>query len=186
MTSPLPIGQLIVICAPSGTGKSTLLARLKAARPQLRWSVSCTTRPIRPGELDGVDYHYISAADFENRIAFGDFIEWAKVHSNLYGTSKTFVDQGRANGDALLFDLDVQGADAMKRIYGADAKVIFIEPPSRGTDPEHVIQERLDNAARELVRRHDFDFLVTNDDVEGAYRHLEGVVDQILGGARVR
>jgi guanylate kinase len=182
--------RLIVICAPSGTGKSTLLERLKKDHPELQWSVSCTTRPIRSGERDGVDYHYITRSDFEKRISQNDFIEWALVHSNYYGTSKSFVDQGIAGGSALLFDLDVQGADAMKRIYGDGAKVIFIRPPSidelekrlrgRATDALHVIEERLKNARVELTRAQDYDFLVTNDEVERAYGELASIVGNLL------
>lgn len=196
MKSTSSQGKLIVVCAPSGTGKSTLLERLKKERPQLSWSVSCTTRPMRVGEREGVDYHYISVEEFEARIAKNDFIEWAKVHSNYYGTSKSFVDQGKEYGQALLFDLDVQGSDSMKKIYGDGAKVIFIEPPSheelerrlrgRATDPAHVIEERLKNAREELKRREHFDFLVTNDDMERAYRDLCRIVDSILGEQDVR
>src|SRR5665648_556003 len=137
-------GKMIVICAPSGTGKSTLLSRLKVDIPDLVWSVSCTTRPIRPGEVHGRDYYFIKSVNFEKQIADNEFIEWAKVHSNYYGTSRTFVDEGLRQGKKMLFDLDVQGADAMKNIYGFNAQVIFIEPPSveelekrlrvRGTD----------------------------------------------------
>lgn len=187
--------KLIVVCAPSGTGKTTLLARLKQERPQLNWSVSCTTRPIRTGEANGVDYHYIEKADFEKRIGEGEFIEHALVHSNYYGTSKKFVDQGIAGGKALLFDLDVQGSDSMKKIYGEQAQVIFIQPPSleelerrlkgRATDADHVIEERLKNARKEISRAQDFDHLVTNDDVERAYRDLLGIIDSLLGAKGV-
>jgi guanylate kinase len=185
-----PNGRLIVICAPSGTGKSTLLERLKREHPRLHWSVSCTTRPMRSGEKNGVDYHYIDKADFEARIAQDDFIEWARVHSNYYGTSKSFVNEGLKSGNALLFDLDVQGADSIKRIYGADAKVIFIRPPSiealearlrgRATDSNEVIEERLRNAREEIKRAQDYDFLVTNDEVERAYSELNTIVTRIL------
>jgi guanylate kinase len=187
-----PKGRLIVICAPSGTGKSTLLERLKKEHPELHWSVSCTTRPMRPGERDGVDYHYITPQDFEARIARNDFIEWAKVHSNYYGTSLGFVNEGTQEGKALLFDLDVQGADAMKKIFGARAHVIFIRPPSiddlekrlrgRATDPAHVIEERLKNARVELTRAHDYDSLITNDEVERAYKELASIVAGQLKG----
>lgn len=182
--------KMVVICAPSGTGKSTLLEKLKAEFPRLHWSVSCTTRPMRTGERDGVDYHYISKEKFESLIAENDFIEWAKVHSNYYGTSKRFVDQGLSTGVEMLFDLDVQGADAMKRIYGEQAQVIFIKPPSldaleqrlkgRATDTEAVIQERLNNARSEILRAEDYDHLVINDDVEKAYMDLKNIVSSLL------
>ncbi len=184
-------GKMIVICAPSGTGKSTLLGRLKADVPDLAWSVSCTTRPMRSGEVHGKDYYFIKPESFERQIAEDEFIEWAKVHSNYYGTSKRFVTEGIAAGKKMLFDLDVQGADAMKRIYRSDAQVIFIEPPSvaelenrlrgRGTDSEAVIHERILNARKELLRKDDFDHIIMNDDVELAYQKLKALVQRILG-----
>jgi guanylate kinase len=185
------IGKMIVICAPSGTGKSTLLSKLKSDFPDLEWSVSCTTRSMRPGEVNGKDYHFLSIDEFQKQIDSQSFIEWAKVHSNFYGTSKIFVDRGLNLGIKMLFDLDVQGADAMKRFYGDLAKVIFIEPPSveelekrlkaRGTDKEEVILERVNNAKKELLRKNDYDFLVMNDDVERAYLNLKKIVTEILG-----
>ena len=181
---------MIVICAPSGTGKSTLLNRLKQDHPELEWSVSCTTRPKRNGETDGIDYHFIEKNDFEKQIDEGMFIEWAKVHSNYYGTSKRFVDEGLKLGKCMLFDLDVQGADAMKKLYGHTAQIIFIEPPSveelekrlrlRGTDADHVITERVTNARKEILRKHDYDHIVLNDDVNAAYLRLENIVKRIL------
>ncbi len=181
---------MIVICAPSGTGKSTLLNRLKQDHPDLEWSVSCTTRPKRSGETDGIDYHFIDKVDFEKQIAEDMFIEWARVHSNYYGTSKKFVDQGLALGKDMLFDLDVQGADAMKKIYGDRAQIIFIEPPSveelekrlrlRGTDTEQVILERVANARKEILRKHDYDHIVLNDNVDEAYGRLRKIVKGIL------
>ena len=183
-------GKLVVIVAPSGTGKSTLIKDLFKEIPDLEWSVSCTTRPMRPGEKDGVDYHFLSEEEFVQRRDHGEFIEWAQVHSNYYGTLKKFVDQGLDQGKKLLFDLDVQGCDEMKEIYGSEAKVIFIEPPSyeelekrlrsRGTEAAQVIEERLRNAKGELARRHDFDFLVTNDELTKASSQLVAVVKQIL------
>ena len=183
-------GRMIVICAPSGTGKSTLLSRLQSDHPELEWSVSCTTRPMRAGEVHGKDYYFIPAEDFEQQISQGKFIEWAKVHSNYYGTSLTFVDQGLAAGKKMLFDLDVQGSDAMKKMYGDKAQVIFIEPPSleelekrlrsRGTESDKVIQERVANARHELLRKEHFDHLVLNDDVKSAYIRLKNVVERIL------
>lgn len=183
-------GKMIVICAPSGTGKSTLLNRLKADIPDLVWSVSCTTRPIRAGETHGKDYYFIKVETFEKQIADDEFIEWAKVHSNYYGTSKRFVNEGLNQGWKMLFDLDVQGADAMKNIYGDAAQVIFIEPPSieelekrlltRGTDSPEVIAERIRNARRELEQKEKYDHLILNDDIDRAYQQLKAVVERIL------
>lgn len=183
-------GKMIVICAPSGTGKSTLLNRLKADIPDLKWSVSCTTRPMRTGEVHGKDYYFIKPESFEKQIQSDEFIEWAKVHSNYYGTSKRFVTEGLLNNWKMLFDLDVQGADAMKKIYGDQAQVIFIEPPSieelekrlvaRGTDAMEVIRERINNAQKELLHKEKYDHLVLNDDVNAAYEKLKAVVQRIL------
>ncbi len=182
--------KMIVICAPSGAGKSTLLTRLKKDHPELVWSVSCTTRPIRKGEDHGKDYFFIKKESFEKQIADQEFVEWAQVHSNYYGTSKRFVNEGIEKNWKMLFDLDVQGVDSMKKIYGEGAVVIFIEPPSieelekrlrsRGTDIEEVILERVKNARRELLRKNDFDHVVLNDDVERAYKELKALVERIL------
>lgn len=183
-------GHLIVIVAPSGTGKSTLINRLKEAIPELKWSVSCTTRSQRPGEADGQNYYFLSKDDFEMRIQNNDFVEYATVHSNYYGTSKTFTDEGLAKGEYLLFDLDVQGCDSMKEIYKDDASVIFIEPPSfdaleqrlrgRGTENDEVIRERLQNAKKELLKKNDYDYLVMNDELDRAFNELKNIVVQLL------
>lgn len=183
-------GKMIVICAPSGTGKSTLLSRLKNDIPNLVWSVSCTTRKIRTGEVHGKDYYFIKKETFESQIANNEFIEWAKVHSNYYGTSQRFVTEGLDKNWKMLFDLDVQGADAMKKLYPTLARVIFIEPPSleelekrlklRGTDTDEVIAERVANARKELLRKNDFDFVIVNDEVNRSYSELKEIVERIL------
>jgi guanylate kinase len=183
-------GKMIVICAPSGTGKSTLLNKLKEEIPELIWSVSCTTRPMRKAEIHGKDYFFLKEESFKRQIENDEFIEWAKVHSNYYGTSKRFVREGLEKDWKMLFDLDVQGADAMKKIYGQEVKVIFIEPPSieelekrlrtRGTDSDSVILERIQNARLELQRKHDFDYIIMNDDMEGAYIKLRALVKGII------
>lgn len=183
-------GKIIVIVAPSGTGKSTLIKRLVQDVSDLTWSVSCTTRPKRAGEVEGKDYFFITEKDFLTKKENNEFVEWAKVHSNYYGTLKSFVDKGLDNGKFLLFDLDVQGCDQIKEIYGDEAQVIFIEPPSReelekrlkgrGTDDAEVIAERLNNSLKELERKDDFDFNVVNDDIERAYNNLKEVILKIM------
>lgn len=182
-------GKLIVIVAPSGTGKSSLIKRLKNDFPEIEESVSCTTRPIRPGEQDGESYNFLSVEEFEKKISLNEFLEYAKVHSNYYGTRKSVVDQGLKEGKILLFDLDVQGCDSMKKAY-PEAKIIFIEPPSievleerlrgRGTERPEVIEERLQNAKNELQRKDDFDFLVMNDDFDKAFERLKEVTSKII------
>lgn len=184
-------GKIIVIVAPSGTGKSTLIERVQKEVKDLKWSVSCTTRPQRRGEVHGEDYFFITEEEFLPKRDNDEFIEWAKVHSNYYGTLKSFVDEGLNRGEYLLFDLDVQGCDAIKAIYGDEAKVIFIEPPSveelerrllaRATDSSEVIAERVHNAQKELKRKNDFDYNVVNDDIDKAYGKLLSVITEILG-----
>lgn len=183
-------GKLIVIVAPSGTGKSSLIEKLHHDVSNLKWSVSCTTRPMRSGEVQGEDYFFIDESEFVKRIENKEFIEWAKVHSNYYGTLKAFVDEGLDRGDNLLFDLDVQGCDAIKEIYGDEAKIIFIEPPSieelerrllsRATDKIEVIKERVNNAREELTRKNDFDYNIVNDDFDTALKKLVATVEEIL------
>lgn len=183
-------GKIVVIVAPSGTGKSTLIEKLQKEYPSLEWSVSYTTRPRRQGEINGRDYFFITEKEFVTRKDNDEFVEWAKVHSNYYGTLKSFIDEGLDLGKNLLFDLDVQGCDSFKEVYGKEANVIFITPPNiealeerlnkRGTDRAEVIAERLNNAKKELKRSDDFDYKVLNDDFDKAYGHLSAVVKEIL------
>ncbi|MBP9674319.1 MAG: guanylate kinase [Bacteriovoracaceae bacterium] len=185
-------GNIIVIVAPSGTGKSTLIAKIRSKFPHLKWSVSCTTRAKRADEEHGKNYYFISQEDFLEKKSAGAFVEWAKVHSNYYGTLKSVVEEELNQGHILLFDLDVQGADSIKKIYHESAIVIFIEPPSvevlkerlmnRKTEAESVILERLTNAEKELLRKHDYDFLIRNDDLNVAYQKLEKIIENMMKG----
>lgn len=183
-------GKLIVVVAPSGSGKSTLIKRLKRDFPNLEESVSTTTRPKRSGERHGEAYFFVDREDFISMRDKGEFLEWAEVHGNFYGTSKRFVEGRLATGKDLLFDLDVQGVDNMKEVFGERAHAIFIAPPSideletrlrgRGTEDEEVIRLRIENAKRELLRQHDYDYRVVNDELENAYRNLKAVINEIL------
>lgn len=184
-------GKIIVIVAPSGAGKSTLIKRLRKEFPQIEESVSCTTRPIREGETQGESYFYLTREEFVERRDRGDFLEWAEVHSNFYGTSKEFVESKLATGVPLLFDLDVQGIDSFKKHFGTEAKGIFIAPPSveelearlrnRGTESEDVIQERVANARKEVQRQDDYDYCVVNDDLDRAFEQLKCIFKEIIG-----
>lgn len=185
-------GKLIVIVAPSGTGKSTMIKRLKEEFPMLLESVSYTTRPMRPGEVHGKSYFFISKEEFQAMKDRNEFLEWATVHQNFYGTSKKFVEDSLNEGKHLLFDLDVQGTDAMKAYFKDRAKAIFIAPPSveelekrlrhRGTETTQVINVRLLNARNELLRKNDYDFLIYNEDIETAYTNLKNITTSILNG----
>lgn len=183
-------GKLIIIVAPSGSGKSTLIKRLKKDFPELKESVSFTTRPQREGEVDGESYFFVDKENFMSKQKSGDFLEWAEVHSNYYGTSKEFVEKRMKDGEDTLFDLDVQGTDSFKSYFGARVQAIFICPPSvnelenrlrnRGTDSTGVIELRLENSKKELLRKDDFDYCIVNDDLDRAYAELKDIVSKIL------
>jgi guanylate kinase len=185
-------GKIIVIVAPSGTGKTTLITKLKAAFPELLESVSYTTRPMRPGEADGSNYFYISREEFLKMREKNAFLEWAEVHTNFYGTSKEFVENQMREGKNLLFDLDVQGADSFRSYFKDQARVIFIAPPSveelenrlrkRATENTGVINIRVNNAKKEILRAKDYDYNVVNDDFERAYKELKEIFAKILSG----
>lgn len=184
------LGKLVVVVAPSGTGKSTLIQILKKDFPQLGWSISFTTRSKRAGEEDGEDYYFVQEELFKTKIENQDFVEWAQVHKNYYGTDKNQIQRKRQMGQHLLFDLDVQGADAMKECFGAEANVIFIAPPSlealetrlrsRGSETPETLQIRLENAQKEMDRKNDFDFFLVNDSVEDCYAKLKDIVGGVL------
>jgi guanylate kinase len=183
-------GKIIIIVAPSGSGKSTLIKKLKADCPEIIESVSFTTREIREGEIDGASYNFISTEKFEKKIKLNDFLEWAKVHGNYYGTSKEFVKKQLKAGKHLLFDLDIQGTDSFKNYFCEEANAIFIEPPSmkelerrlrgRGTDSTGTINLRVNNSKQEILRKNDYDYCIVNDELDRAYGELRQVVKSIL------
>ncbi len=176
---------LLIMAAASGTGKSTLARRLLATEPRLRLSVSHTTRPPRPGETDGVEYHFVDRSTFERLATEGAFAEWAEYAGNLYGTSHAEITRARMDERDLLFDVEVVGAAALKRSY-PDAVSVFVLPPSlaelerrlrsRGTEDEAVVARRLSVARRELLSADTFDHLVVNEDVETAAADLRAIL----------
>ncbi len=178
-------GNLIVVSAPSGAGKSTLVNAILAADAKLRLSISHTTRPPRPGEQDGREYHFVDSAAFEAMAASGDFMESARVHGNFYGTSKRWIQDTRARDYDIVLEIDWQGARQVRRIF-SDAVSIFILPPSmdelerrlrgRGKDSEPAIRERLANAVEEMAHLSEFDYCIINSNFEEANQDLVAIV----------
>lgn len=178
-------GVLFVVSGPSGVGKSTLLKRAMARLPWLSFSVSATTRGPREGEKDGVDYHFLTPGEFQDRVEDGAFLEHATVYDRSYGTLRVPTERALAEGRCLLLDIDVQGADQVKATL-PDAVHLFILPPSlaalearlrgRGTDPEEVIARRMAQVAMQLRGVKDAHYVVVNDDLEAAQASFEGVL----------
>lgn len=178
-------GSLVVVSAPSGAGKSTLVNAVLALDAKLRLSVSHTTRAPRAGELDGRDYHFVDAAAFQSMADKGDFLESARVHGNLYGTSRRWIQDTRAKDLDIVLEIDWQGARQMRGIF-PDAITVFILPPSmeelgrrlrsRGKDTEASIRERLANATEEIEHVAEFDYCIINKDFEEAKQDLAAVV----------
>lgn len=187
--------NLIVLTAPSGAGKTTLARRLMAEVPGLRFSVSATTRPPREGELDGVDYFFLSEDEFRARVATDGFVEHEEVYPGLlYGTLRAQLEEAAIDaadqGGAIVLDIDVKGALNVKRLYGANALTLFIAPPSldtladrlrgRGTEDEARLQMRLDRAEMEMSHAPRFDRTIVNDDLEVAVAETVAAVRAFL------
>jgi len=177
---------LLILSAPSGTGKTTLARRLVAAHPGAVFSVSYTTRAPRPHEKDGVDYHFVTGKKFREMIDQGAFLEWAEVHGNHYGTPRSVIDQAKG---LVVFDIDVQGGKSIKQQHPEAVRVLLLPPSleelerrlrARSTDDDATVRRRLDAAQREISRASDYEYRVVNDDLERAYRDLEAIVRRHL------
>ncbi|MBK8480528.1 MAG: guanylate kinase [Proteobacteria bacterium] len=178
-------GLLLVVSSPSGAGKTTLCRRLQQEFPALAFSVSYTTRPPRSGEHAGHDYHFVSPEKFQAMVAAGRFAEWAEVHGERYGTDREPLGLAVAGGRDVLFDVDWQGARALRAAFPIDTVLVFVLPPSlgelegrlrgRGTDQPDIVARRLARAGSELSCFTSYDFLVINDDVDCAYQELRAV-----------
>ena len=178
-------GNLFIVAAPSGAGKTTLVRLLLANDPQLGLSISCTTRAPRPGEVDGRDYSFVSVEEFLERVGRGEFIEWAEVHGNYYGTSRRTIEEELAAGHDLVLEIDWQGAQQVRKAF-PKAIGVFILPPSlqtlkdrlagRGTDPADVIARRFAAARDEMRHVDEFDYVIINDDLQQALTNLRSVV----------
>ncbi|HOD07256.1 MAG TPA: guanylate kinase [Myxococcota bacterium] len=184
-------GILVIISAPSGAGKSTIIRRILAQDSNCRFAVSHTTRSPRAGEVDGTDYYFVSRQDFLRMVDEGRFAEWADVHSNLYGTSIAEVERLSSQGIDVVFEVDYQGGRSLMRRF-PQAVSIFILPPSmaevrhrlveRGTDDEATIQMRMHNARVEIATAGEYGFAVVNDDLDDAVSKVR----EIIGAARLR
>ncbi|MBE6480561.1 MAG: guanylate kinase [Olsenella sp.] len=179
--------RLFVVSGPSGVGKGTVLARVREARPDLGLTVSATTRAARPGEVDGVAYHFLTDEEFDAELAAGNFLEWANVHGHRYGTLMREVTSRLERGQSLVLEIDVQGALNVRRAF-PDAVLVFVEPPSlealearlraRGTEDEESLRLRLANAAGELELADAYDVRIVNDDLDVAVGDFLATLDR--------
>lgn len=180
-------GLLFVISAPAGTGKTTLVSRLKNEFPKtLLTSVSLTTRQPRPDEREGIDYHFVTRDQFEKKILENEFLEHVQLYGNYYGTSKKWVEKQLEEGKQLVLTIDTQGAAYLKNLQLYEAAYIFIKPPSleelrsrleqRKTETEEVIDERLEWSKQELKAANIYEYLIVNDDLNTAYDALRSIV----------
>ncbi len=186
-------GLLFIVSAPSGAGKTTLVERLVEQIPHLRMSRSYTSRPAREGETDGVDYNFVTRERFEAMVAVGEFLEWADVFGNLYGTSAADTERVLAAGNDLVLVIDVQGARKVRR-RGVETTAVFVMPPSmevlerrlrgRSKDSEAAMQRRLDVARQEVASFAEYDFVVVNDELTAAVDRLRSIV--VAERARLR
>ena len=178
-------GMLVVVSSPSGGGKGTLIRRALKTVPNLGYSVSFTTRPAREGEIDGRDYFFVPVAEFKQKVEAGDFLEWAVVHGNLYGTSYAQVQRELIEGHNIILEIDVQGAASVRKLVD-DAVSIFILPPTfeilrarleaRGSERPDDLALRLRNSRGEVEHYREFQYLIINDDADRAAAQLASII----------
>lgn len=181
--------RLIIVAAPSGAGKSSFVSRICQEESRLVDNITYTTRNMRLGEVQGNPYHFIEKADFEKKIEEGFFVEWAKVHTNMYGTSYRSLETAWASGKCVIMDIDVQGTATFKSKF-PDAKTIFILPPSieelrrrvtkRDGGAPADLEVRMANAEKEMKERDKFDFQIVNDDFETSFTEFKKIIEKLL------
>jgi guanylate kinase len=185
--SPPTVGRRFILSAPSGAGKTTLCRAILERFPDLNYSVSHTTRAPRPGEQNGIDYHFISTESFQERLRQNRWAEWARVHDNFYGTSADFLETLEADGRDVLLDIDVQGAEQILKRYPEKTVAIFIMPPSleilrqrltgRGGDSPEQVEKRLRNATDEMARKDMYHHIIVNDRLEETINALGSLIE---------
>lgn len=178
-------GALFVVTGASGTGKTTLVKEAFRVLPELKFSISATTRAPRAGETDGVEYHFLSVDDFQIMKRKGEFLEWAEVYGNFYGTPRAPIEEAISRGQSILLEIDVQGARSIRERF-PDSVQIFVLPPdlgaierrlrNRSTDSEEIIQGRVDEAMVQISACGEFDYLVVNDDLKTAHVIFQSVL----------
>jgi guanylate kinase len=184
-------GKLVILSAPSGSGKTTIIKHVLEQGLPLEFSVSATSRPPRGNEQNGVDYWFLTPEEFKERISAGDFLEWEEVYANrFYGTLKSEVEQKLAAGRNVILDVDVAGGISIKKIFGAEALLIFIKPPSvaelrkrlekRGSDSPEIIADRISKAEYELGLASKYDCVVINDDLKKAQRETISIINKFI------
>lgn len=184
-------GKCIILCAPSGAGKTSITKYLLQQDLGLEFSISACNREKRANETDGVDYHFLSTEDFKNRIENDEFAEWEEVYKdNYYGTLKTEINRIWNSGKNVIFDVDVEGGLSLTKHFGEKALAMFIKPPSfealeerlrgRGTEDEEKIQKRLNKAHKELEFSKWFDYIIVNDNLEDAQKEVHMLVKTFL------
>ncbi len=183
-------GRLIVISAPSGCGKTTIAKAILSKHPEMLFSVSATTRPMRNGEVNGKDYYFLTKQEFENCIKDGGLVEWEEIYGNYYGTLKSEIHKALDNGRSMMFDVDVKGALSIRRNFPKDSVLVFIEPPgmevlierlkNRKTENEETLKRRLDRVPMELEQGSQFDFKVVNDDLDSAIAQVDEIIKKNL------
>ncbi|MFN8311102.1 MAG: guanylate kinase [Chitinophagales bacterium] len=187
----IPPKKIVVITAPSGSGKSTVVRKLLSQKPELAFSISCTTRAKRPGEIDGDHYHFINNTEFQKKVSAGEFAEYEEVYpGQFYGTLKSEIERIWKNRQVALFDIDVKGAESLKKLYGNDALVLFVAPPdketlarrltNRNTESKSTLKTRIAKSEKELEYQSKADKVVVNRDFDICYMNVKNIITNFL------